>query len=546
MRDRGWIRGVLQLIVATLFVAGCVLPGDAVRAGEPELRETDDVTKRLDQQQQLIERLLKLTEQQHHELDQLRRTFVLERTSPNELFDAIPPAPLLGDGFESVAPLSDSPRQLTGGEDPSANPFTADQARELDRRIANHPVKPPVLQNGLRFGYADGFTLTSPEGLKLNTKEAPFVLRVNGRLQMRYTNFDSHGPNRDENNFEFERAFLIFTGTVYTPDLAYHIKLDADSDETEGVDLLDWYTTYDVGHGVFDCAPGAFGIKAGKWKMPFHRARQEASHQFQLVDRAMASEFFDINRSIGVGMFGRFDLGERAINWETAVFNGFQTQRFVPGRAGELDRNFGYATRVYSDLIGEWGKDGEPDLSYHDAPAVRVGAATAFTRINKLDGLREFFVPRVTDSGKTLASLLPVAVSEFDECLYSVDANFKYRGSAVLSEYYFRSITHFAGAPVSDLFDHGFMLQAGHFVWRDKLEVATRWSRIVGNSGTLGAADRSADEITGGGTWYIRGNNVKVVFDATHLNGAPINSTAVNIRPGDAGWLFRTQFQILF
>ena len=104
----------------------------------------------------------------------------------------------------------------------------------------------------------------------------------------------------------------------------------------------------------------------------------------------------------------------------------------------------------------------------------------------------------------------------------------------------------FSGAPVSSLFDHGFMLQGGYFLIPEKLEVASRWSRVVGNSGTLGRQDQSADEVAGCITWFIRRQNLKLAFDVTHLNGAPINSTATNIRPKDDGWLFRTQFQFMF
>jgi hypothetical protein len=454
-----------------------------------------------------------------------------------------------GPSASAVTEIAPQPAESGGttGTPPGPSGFTAEQQRELDRRFAEYTKQHPDLPKGLQFGYANGFVLSSPEGVKLKDKDqAPFLLRINSRLQVRHTYFDSEGPNRDENDFEFERAFLIFSGYVYTPDLAYHIKLDGDSDETEGVDLLDYYVTYDFGHDVLCCDEGRLGLKVGKWKVPFHRARQEASHQFQFADRSMASEFFDINRSIGVGLFGRCDIFGQAVNWEAALFNGFQTQRFVPGRSDELNRNFGYAARIYSDVIGEWGQDGEPDLSWHELPAVRIGTAAAFTRLDRDEGLREFLVPRVVDSGAPLGAVLPVGTNEFSMLLYSADLNFKYHGFSLLSEYYARWLTDFAGTPVQDLFDHGFLLQAGYFLIPEKLELLARWSRVVGDSGTLGGARQSADEVAGGIGWYFRGQSLKLVTDVTHLNGAPVNSPSTNIRPGDDGWLVRTQFQFLF
>ena len=58
--------------------------------------------------------------------------------------------------------------------------------------------------------------------------------------------------------------------------------------------------------------------------------------------------------------------------------------------------------------------------------------------------------------------------------------------------------------------------------------------------------DQSSDEVAAGIAWYIKGHNAKLVFDVTHLNGAPLSSARLDILPGDAGWLLRTQFQLAF
>ena len=102
------------------------------------------------------------------------------------------------------------------------------------------------------------------------------------------------------------------------------------------------------------------------------------------------------------------------------------------------------------------------------------------------------------------------------------------------------------GAAIPELFDHGFWLQAGKFVIPEKCELVARWSRVDGESGLLGAGTESSDEIAGGFAWYFRGENAKLVIDLTRLNGAPINSAALSIAPGDSGWLFRSQIQFAF
>jgi hypothetical protein len=141
---------------------------------------------------------------------------------------------------------------------------------------------------------------------------------------------------------------------------------------------------------------------------------------------------------------------------------------------------------------------------------------------------------------------LPAAIDQYDVAIYSLDASMKYRGMSLTSEWYFRNLSNFRGAPTPDLFDHGYWLQAGYFIVPRKFELLSRWSRVIGDSGTLGGATQSADEIASGAVWYFSGQHAKLTVDATHLNGAPINSPTLDISPGDQGWLFRTQLQFGF
>jgi hypothetical protein len=107
-------------------------------------------------------------------------------------------------------------------------------------------------------------------------------------------------------------------------------------------------------------------------------------------------------------------------------------------------------------------------------------------------------------------------------------------------------MTQFNGGDVASLSDHGFVLQTGYFICPETLELLFRWSRIVGNSETLGLVNRSSDEVAAGFAWYINGHNAKLVMDVTRINGVPVSSSRLDMLPGDAGWLLRTQFQLAF
>lgn len=252
-----------------------------------------------------------------------------------------------------------------------------------------------------------------------------------------------------------------------------------------------------------------------------------------------------MNRSLGAGFYGEQNGGIMPWDWEFAVFNGLITGGAETGSSGDLDTNFAYSGRLFFYPTGDWGRGQLADFDWHDTVATRIGMGFANSTIDR-DGSTEFSSMRVVDSGQPLSLLLPAAVNQYNVGLYAVDVSAKWRGWSTTFEYYLRNINEFDDDDVPSLFDHGFWLQVGKFVVPEKLQLISRWSRVVGNSGTLGVEDQSADEVAGGIVWYCREQHAKVTFDFTHLNGAPINSSSLDIAPGDAGWLFRTQVQFAF
>lgn len=396
-----------------------------------------------------------------------------------------------------------------------------------------------------RVGYDDGFIIAGAAEAGLNSTGPPFRLKINGWGQIRHTEFDSKGVNLDVNQFQLKRARLIFSGNAFSPDCAYHVQLDGRSSSGDNMRLLDYDLVYDFGHHLWCLAPGTIGYRAGKYKMPFHLARSVSGREFEMADRSMASTFFDVNRSLAWGLFGRLDSFIVPVHWETAVFNGLVTGGAESGSSGELDNNFAYSARLFAFPTGDWGKAALADLSFHSSPATRIGAGFAFSTVER-SGSTEFSRSRVVDSGLELSSILPDSVNAYSVALFALDASTKYRGMSITTEYYLRNISVADDSTIPDLFDHGFWLQTGYFILPHKLELIGRWSRVVGNSGTLGRARQSADEVAGGLAWYIKGQHVKLTADLTHLDGAPVDSAALDLSPGDIGWLCRTQLQFSF
>lgn len=399
--------------------------------------------------------------------------------------------------------------------------------------------------NGLSLKLDRGILLTNVGSDGLAPEPFPFELRTNAWFQLRHAYFDSQGPSRSRNTISFERLRLSFSGLVYSPDFTYVVAFDGNSDESVEVLLLDGFVNYDLGHSGLGLQESRLILRGGKWKAPFSRSREESARRFQFSERSTANLFFDIGRSLGLGTLSNISDSPVPLHVETALFNGFNTGRDSTIPNEDLDRNFGWSTRVTTDILGEFGEDGEPDLSWHESPAMRLGLGVAGSRINA-EGPSEFNRQRVVDSGDRLSNLLPASVTGYDVNMYTVDGHWKHKGFSFIAEHHWRTISQFTDGSVPNLLDRGLLLQSGYFVVPSHLELLLRWASINGNSGSLGTIDQSTEEIAGGFAWYIRGHNTKFNFDISRITGTPLNSARLNLLPGDEGWLFRTQFQCGF
>lgn len=448
----------------------------------------------------------------------------------------------------SSAVLADAPPRAAGPVASQSSLATAGSAEIAAAAAEQNEVVPAAFSwepHALEFsvGYDRGFVIAADSG-NVDASD-DFLMRVNSWSQLRHTYFESDGTNPDENSFSFERLRLSFSGHAFSPALRYFMQLDANSDRATDAIFLDYFLAYDLGKDLFGWQSRRLGVKVGKWKMPFSRSREESGRRLQFTDRATANVFFDLNRSIGVGLFGEADLCDQPFVFETALFNGIRTGGADTTRDAGLDRNFGWSIRSHTDFLSPFGNSGEPDLKPHETPTLRLGAGAATTRVDA-EGATEFSRQPAVDSGTPVSMLLPPEVDAYDVWLATVDAHFKYQGFAFIAEYYWRSLANFNGAAVPSTFDHGYNLQTGYFIYPERVELLARWSRIVGDSGTLGASVESSDEVAGGLVWYIKGHNAKLTTDLTHLNGAPIRSDRLDTLGGDRGWLLRTQLQVAF
>jgi len=394
------------------------------------------------------------------------------------------------------------------------------------------------------FGFANGFTMASPNLGSIPTREYPFSARLSSWLQLRHALFDSDGPNRDRNAFSLERIRIGIDGHAYSPDLQYNLALDANSDQAVQVTFLDAFVSYDFGRNQFGLDANRLGLRGGKWKSPFSRSREESARRLQFSERSVANLFFDIGRATGISLYGSDNLFTVPSHFEIALINGLNTGRDAVVSADDLDQNFGWSARTSVDPLGRFA-DGESDLTWSEQSLLRFGAGVAGSRVDRA-GSREFDRSRVVASGRSLAELLPDSVEAYDILFFTLDGHWKVRGFSLIVEHHWRSLSEFSGGDVPNLADSGLVVQGGYFVVPRRLELLARWSSVAGNSGTLGDFDQRTHEIATGAVWFIKGSDVKYTVDVSWIDGVPTNSSRLSLLPGDEGWLWRSQLQVGF
>ena len=385
--------------------------------------------------------------------------------------------------------------------------------------------------------YDHGFTFRP-----INPKKKPFELRINGWIQFRHLAFardvttwiDNAGvprPVRSRNHFEMERARLVFSGYAIDQRLTYFLQLDGDTDDGERVDFFDYWWGWQCND--------RFQVQLGKRKVPASRQWLLGARYTRLVDRPMACDFFRPNRTTGVFGVGR--IGKRG-HYEVMAGNGYNTSNLSPDG---VNNRFSFAFTNYWDCGGDFG-DQLTDFECRCKPLSRFGHSFVFSPqsgIRNGNPLPESDVVRMTDGTQLtqLGALAPgVTVSIYDTYLYTIDLATKYRGWSVNAELFLRWFEDIRGdavLPVRNLFQRGFYVEGGRFLVPRKLDFNFRYSQVNGLFG-------NSSEYAAGFNFYPKHNpHLKISFDVTQLDGSPVDSRGSEVRVGDDGTLFRTQFQ---
>jgi hypothetical protein len=390
-------------------------------------------------------------------------------------------------------------------------------------------------------GYDKGFYIRSTD------PSNPFALRINGRMQFRYTgvapdneSYDNLGTAasgspielRPRNDFEIERGRLEFTGTTFDKDLHFYINLDADTDDGHQTIFHDFWFNYEFSEG--------FDVYVGKAFVPGSREWLDGSTASFLSDRSMATTFFRPDRSLGVWAIGEPIDG---LHYRAMVGNGFQTTDLG---FDEINDDLMGSGSLWVEPTGAFGR-GYADLKVENNLRTRFGASLTYARENGVDSngtpLSESAFLRL-DDGTRLTSL---GVDHFDVTLLAVDAAMKLSGFSLTGEGYYRWVNDIgptgaspAGFPDGSNESYGGYVGVGYMLVPEKLDVQVRYSTVQGDF-------HDSYEYAGGVNYYLDGTHAnKLTLDVTGLDGSPTSNSGPGFTVGQDGLMVRLQWQASF
>ena len=235
--------------------------------------------------------------------------------------------------------------------------------------------------------------------------------------------------------------------------------------------------------------------------------------------------------------------------WHYRAFlaNGYETATLTQR---QIDNRLSPSFSTWWEPLGPFGL-WENDLDQSDSPLIRLGMGAVYaphegeTMPNAAPNELNRSSFRLSDGTlltETGALAPGVTLQRFDATLLSFDAAVKHEGASLAFEYYLRWFTTLradGAVPLSELFQHGYHVNAGYFIVPRELEIVFRQSSLFGEFG-------SAHEYAAGVNWFWNGYDAVFQFDVTNLVQNPAQNGGPDLRAGDDGVLFRAQVQLAF
>ncbi len=327
------------------------------------------------------------------------------------------------------------------------------------------------------------------------TKDSLFSLNMRFRLQNRIGFRTESGEDLgfEQTDFRIRRLRVRLDGFVFNPRIQYYIQLgfsksDMDLDGGEVAQPIRDAILY------YHFSPN-FYVGLGQAKLPGNRERVISSGNLQFAERSIANSFFTLDRDFGV--FAYYTVpsqGKAFFQFKGAISSG-------EGRNPSVgDRGLSYTGRMEVLPFGKFTNGGdysEGDLELEARPKLSLGASYSYNE----------------SGSRSRGQLGPELYQKRDQRVFIADMMLKYRGWALLGEYFSRNATNPItynplGLRQAVWVGSGQNLQVSKLISKQG-ELAIRYAQITPKQ-SIRNLEMQREETTLGYTHYVGGHRVKL------------------------------------
>lgn len=398
------------------------------------------------------------------------------------------------------------------------------------------------------------FGLFQPGGAGFKIADTPHGdLNFSAWAYIRYLNQENLDPTYTDafgrtstldlrNDIQVNKVNIYFKGWVFDPD--FHYNLWTWTTNTSQGEPAQVVLAGDLGYKFSE----KFDLRFGVLPLPGSRSLRGQHPYWNMVDhRTIGNEFFRPSFTTGVIANGKLAEG---LYYRAALANNMSA---LGVSAAQLDDelNTFSAAIWWMPTTGEYGTaTGYGDFDYHEEVATQFGFSFSSSRESRQEqpGTEDPENTQLRLSDGTIIFQADAfgtggTIQEASYLMTALDAGFKYRGIEIAGEYYVRWLDDFdviGTIPVTELFDHGFEVQASAMLMPETLMAYAAGSKIFGEYG-------EPWDLSLGVNWYpFHKRLMRINAEMLYLDNSPVGYSSVPFAVGGNGWVFTTNIESRF
>jgi len=395
-----------------------------------------------------------------------------------------------------------------------------------------------------KFDENKGFVLAQDELGELDLSFMAYARYVNA-TGLKDTYQDSLGrihPIDIRNEIQLNKVSINFKGWLFDPKFQYL--------------LFAWTNNANQGEGAQVVLAGFLRYKFADWlsvsagimPLPTTRSTNYSFPKWLRHDnRVMADEFYRGSYTSGIDAMGTIATG---LQYRVMLGNNLST---LGVSSKELDSKLDTVSGAlwWMPTTGEYGlANGFGDYDYHEEVATLAGIhlnhSTETAQGQPSENDFENSQIRLTD-GTLLFSPDPFGTGgQIEKARWqmaSIDLGAKYKGFSLEAQYYWRKVDNFKTigyVPITKVEDEGLAVQASAMPIKDLLQTYVTYSKIWGANGD------PTEWAIGANLYPFKRRGMQINLEAIRLNHSPVGGYHMPIPVGGDGWVFLTDWIVMF